>query len=45
MWERKIAQRVLVGKTEGGRQLERPWCRSVNNKNLGLQETGLKSVE
>jgi len=44
MWEKKIAHWVLVGKTEGRRPLERPRCRWVNNKNVDLQEVGLKSV-
>jgi hypothetical protein len=44
MWKNKIAQWVLVGKSEGKRPLERPRCRWVNNKKVDLQEIGLKIV-
>jgi hypothetical protein len=45
MWGKKIAHWVLVGKSKGKRPLESPRCRWVSNKNLDLQEIGLKSVD
>ena len=38
MWERKGTYRVLVGKTEGMRQLVRPRLRWENNIKMDLQE-------
>ena len=40
MGERKCLYRVLVGKPEGKRQLERPGRRWDNNIKMDLQEVG-----
>jgi hypothetical protein len=34
------ALRILVGKPEGNRPLERPRCKWVNNTEMDLRETG-----
>jgi hypothetical protein len=38
MWVKTNAHKVLVGKSERNRPLERPRRRWVNNKNVDLQE-------
>jgi hypothetical protein len=38
MGERRIAYRVLVGKPEGRRPLERPRCRGKNNIKMDFRE-------
>jgi hypothetical protein len=40
MGERRGAYRVLVGKTEGRRPLERPRCRWEDNIKMDLREVG-----
>jgi hypothetical protein len=40
MGEKRNAYRLLVGKPEGRRPLERPRCRWVDNINIHLVETG-----
>jgi hypothetical protein len=42
MGERRGTQRVLVGKPEGKRPLERPRSRSATNITMDLQEVGLE---
>jgi hypothetical protein len=43
--EKRNAYRVLVGKPEGKRPLERPRSRSVNNIQMNLREIGWDGVE
>jgi hypothetical protein len=38
--EKRNAYRILVGKPEGKRPLERPSCRWVDNIKMDLKETG-----
>jgi hypothetical protein len=38
--EKRNAYRILVGKPEGKRPLERPGRRSVDNTKIDLRETG-----
>jgi hypothetical protein len=45
MGEKKNAYRLLVGKTEGKRPLERPRCRSVDNIRRDLVEVGWDDVD
>jgi hypothetical protein len=40
MGERRVAYRVLVGRTEGKRPLGRPRCRWEDNIKMDLQEVG-----
>jgi len=40
MWERTCAYRVLVGKPEGKKPLERPRCRWEDNIKMELQYKG-----
>jgi hypothetical protein len=40
IWERGNAYRILVGKTEGNRPLERPRRRWVDNIKMDLREIG-----
>ena len=40
MGERRVVSRVLVGKPEGKRQLERPRRRTEDNIKVDLQEVG-----
>jgi hypothetical protein len=40
MGEKRKAYRILVGKPEGKRPLERPRRRSVDNIKMDLRETG-----
>ena len=40
MGEERGEYRVLVGKPEGKRKLERPRCRRVDNIKMDLQEVG-----
>jgi hypothetical protein len=41
MGEGRGVYRVLVGRSEGKRPLERPRCRWEDNINLDLRETGI----
>jgi hypothetical protein len=43
MGERRVAYRVLVGRTEGKRLLGRPRCRWEDNIKMDLQEVGCGS--
>jgi hypothetical protein len=45
MWERRNAYRVLVGKPEGRRPLERPRRRWLNNIKMNLREIGWESMD
>jgi hypothetical protein len=40
MWDRRSAHSVLVGRPEGKRTLEKPWCRWKDNIIMDLQEVG-----
>jgi len=40
LWERRDVYRLLVGKPEGKRPLERPRCKWEGNIKMGLQEVG-----
>jgi hypothetical protein len=40
MWERRDAYRILMGKPERKRPLERPRCRKNDNIRMDLQEMG-----
>jgi hypothetical protein len=39
------AYRILVGKAEGKRPLEKPWCRREVNMKKSLKERGWESME
>jgi hypothetical protein len=41
----RVVYRVLVGKPEGKRPLERPRCRWVDNIKADLQEVGCEGME
>jgi hypothetical protein len=43
--EKKNARRILVGKPEGKRPLERPRCRCVDNIQMDLREIGWDSID
>jgi hypothetical protein len=43
--EKSTAYRILVGKPEGKRPLERPRCRWVNIIKMDLRETGWDSTD
>jgi hypothetical protein len=43
-WEGRAVYRVLVGKFEGKRPLERPMRRWVDNINVDLQEVGCGGI-
>jgi len=45
MGERRGVYRVLVGKPEGKRPLERPRCRWEDNIKMDLQEVGCGSMD
>jgi hypothetical protein len=45
MGEKRKAYKLLVGKQEGKRLLERPICGWVNNIKLDLGEVGLGGVD
>jgi hypothetical protein len=45
MWEKRNAYRVLVGKPEGKRPLERPRRRLVDNIRMDLGEVGWGDVD
>jgi hypothetical protein len=45
MWEKRNAYRLLVGKPEGKRPLERPRCRWVDNIKMDLGEIGWGGVD
>jgi hypothetical protein len=45
MWEKRNAYRVLVGKLEGKRPLERPRRRWVNNIKMDLREIGWDGMD
>ena len=45
MGERRGVHRVLVGKPEGKRPLERAWHRWENNINMDLQEVGVGGMD
>jgi hypothetical protein len=45
MGERRNAYRVLVGRSEGNRQLERPRHRWEDNIKMDLSETGRGSMD
>jgi hypothetical protein len=45
MWEERGVYRVLVGKPEGNRPLERPRRRWENNVRMDLQEAGCGGVD
>ena len=40
MGDRRGVYRILVGKSEGKRPLEMPWCRWEDNIKMDLQEVG-----
>ena len=45
MEERRGVYRVLVGKPEGKRPLERPKCRWEDNNKMDLQEVGCGGMD
>jgi hypothetical protein len=45
MGEKRNVYRLLVGKSEGKRQLRRPRCRWINNIKMDLIEKGLSVVD
>jgi hypothetical protein len=45
MVENRNAYKILVGKPEGKRSLERPRSRWVNNINMDLRETGWRGMD
>ena len=45
MGKNRGAYRVLVGKPEGKRQLERPRCRWEDNMKMDLQEVGCEGID
>ena len=45
IWERRAIYRVLVGKPEGKRPLERPRCGREDNVKMGLQEVGCGGMD
>ena len=45
MWERRVSYRVLLGKPEGKRALERPRRRWEDNMNMDLQEVGFGCMD
>ena len=45
MGERRDVYKVLVGKSEGKRPLERPWCRWEDNIKMDLQEVGCGGMD
>jgi len=45
MGERRVAYRVLVGKSEGKRPLGRPSCRREDNIKMDLQEVGCGGMD
>jgi hypothetical protein len=45
MGEDRVVYRVLVGKPEGKRPLERPRCRWEDNIRMDLQEVGCGSMD
>jgi hypothetical protein len=45
MGEERSVYRVLVGKTEGKRQLGRPRCRWEDNIKMDLQEVGCEGMD
>ena len=45
MWERRVSYRVLLGKPEGKRALERPRRRWEDNIKMDLQEVGCGGMD
>jgi hypothetical protein len=45
MWETRNAYRILVGKPEGKRPLERPRRRWVDNTKMDVREIGWNGVD
>ena len=45
IWERRAIYRVLVGKPEGKRPLERPRCGREDNVKMDLREVGCGGMD